>query len=304
MSNHFLWTEKYRPETPENYIGNTILKFSLEKYIKRQQIPHLLFSGEPGTGKTTIAKLIVANIKCDYIYINVGDEKGIDMVRDKVKNFISAASFKPLKIVILDEAAFLSKDAQPALLNMIETYSKSSRFIFTCNYPEKILSALGDRLTHFKVEAPSKKDVAIHVAGILDQEGIEYEAKDVGTIVKTYYPSIRSCIKMAQEFSDNGVLTVKEEVLAGGTYLFDILEILMSPNKEAWFAIRQILINAELTDYSDVFKYLYANAEKYAKNGYEETIFAISEAQKWQATVPDKEINAAEMFIKILKSIK
>ncbi len=134
MKQHTLWIEKYRSETLEQYIGNDAIKDRISDCIVKNDIPHFIFAGSAGTGKTTLAKLIVRNIQCDYLYLNASDENGIDVIRDKVKGFASTSTFKPLKVVILDEADFLTQPAQAALRNLIEEYSAYTRFILTCNY--------------------------------------------------------------------------------------------------------------------------------------------------------------------------
>ena len=181
---HTLFTEKYRPDTLEGYIGNDDFKTSLQQWISTNDVPHLLLCGGAGTGKTTAAKLIVNNINCDYVYINCSDENGIDTIRDKVKSFASAATFKPQKVVIMDEADFLTINAQAALRNVIETFSLTTRFIFTCNYVERIIDPIQSRTVVFELTPPSMKEVAMKCLQILDKEGIKYQRSDVGNIVK------------------------------------------------------------------------------------------------------------------------
>ena len=159
MVKHKLWTEKYRPESLENYLGNESFLSSLEEWINNNEFPNLLLYGGPGTGKTTAAKLIVKNIKCDYIYINCSDENGIDIIRDKVKSFASSASFQPVKVVIMDESDFLTINAQAALRNIIETFSITTRFIFTCNYVERIIEPIQSRLASYELHPTTLKEV-------------------------------------------------------------------------------------------------------------------------------------------------
>jgi replication factor C small subunit len=169
MKENSLFVEKYRSKALNEYVGNDQLKQIISQYIKNKDIQNLLLYGTPGTGKTTLAKLIVNNINCDFLYINASDERGIDTIRDKVQGFASSASFKPLKIIILDEADFLTIQAQASLRNIIETYSRTTRFILTCNYLERIIDPLQSRCQVLKITPPSKKEVAQHVSTVLDQ---------------------------------------------------------------------------------------------------------------------------------------
>jgi DNA polymerase III delta prime subunit len=139
---HTLLVEKYRSTKLEDYVGNENIKATISKYLSQNDIQNLIFYGPPGTGKTTLAKLIVNNLNCDHLYINASDERGIETIRDKVSGFASSASFKPLKVIILDEADFLTIQAQASLRNVIETFSRSTRFILTCNYIERIIDPL------------------------------------------------------------------------------------------------------------------------------------------------------------------
>ena len=199
MKKHTLWIEKYRSQTLEEYIGNDAVKDRISDCIGKNDIPHFIFSGTAGTGKTTLAKLIVNNIKCDYLYLNASDENGIDMIREKVKGFASSATFNPIKVVILDEADFLTQPAQAALRNIIEEYSINTRFILTCNYIERLIEPITSRCEIHILKPPSMPDVARHICtNILDVEGVEYELKQVAALVKEHYPDIRSIIKNLQ----------------------------------------------------------------------------------------------------------
>ena len=154
---HYLWVEKYRPDSLNTYIGNEHLKEKVKIYLESEDVPHLLLYGKAGTGKTTLAKIITNNIECDCLYINASDENNVDNVRNKIKTFASSIGFKPLKVVILDEADFLTPNAQAALRNLMETFSKHCRFILTCNYVERIIDPIQSRCQSYKIVPPSRK---------------------------------------------------------------------------------------------------------------------------------------------------
>ena len=197
MENSLL-VEKYRPIKLENYVGNESIKKSISSYLEQNDIQNLIFYGPAGTGKTTLAKLIVKNLDCDHIYINASDERGIETIRDKVSSFASVASFKPIKVIILDEADFLTIQAQASLRNIIETFSRTTRFILTCNYVERIIDPLQSRCQVLKVVPPNKKEAAYHLSWIMDKEGIAFEMDDLGSIVLQHYPDLRKCINTIQ----------------------------------------------------------------------------------------------------------
>ena len=164
---HTLLVEKYRSSKLDEYVGNENIKKTISQYLDQNDIQNLIFYGPAGTGKTTLAKLIVQNLDCSHLYINASDERGIDTIRDKVSSFASAASFSPLKVVILDEADFLTIQAQASLRNVIETYSRTTRFIMTCNFVERIIDPLQSRCQVLKIIPPSKKEVAVHLAKVM-----------------------------------------------------------------------------------------------------------------------------------------
>lgn len=301
MKQHSLWIELFRPTKLENYICSPELKEKLQSYINEQNIPHLIFAGPAGLGKSTIAKLLVKNIDCDYLYINASDENGIDTIREKVKSFASTASFKPLKIVILEEASFLTGPAQEALKNIIEEYSLNTRFIFTANYLGKIVEPIQSRCEVYEMKAPSKGDIAKHlVSFILEPQGIKYDLKDLVPLINEHYPDIRATVKYLQSgVKDNEFKYSPNKNNLGE----NLLNILKQPTKNSWYDCRQLVIDAQLDDYQPIIEYLFTHIDQYGK-GYEaEITIELDNHQFFQKSVPDKEINFASLISKILKVI-
>jgi replication factor C small subunit len=299
---HTLWIEKYRSQTLEQYIGNDAVKARIADCIVSNDIPHFIFSGTAGTGKTTLAKLIVNNIKCDYLYLNASDENGIDMIREKVKGFASSATFNPIKVVILDEADFLTQPAQAALRNIIEEYSINTRFILTCNYIERLIEPLTSRCEINILKPPSMSDVARHICtNILDVEGITYNIKEVAMIVKEYYPDIRSIIKYLQAGSKDNKFT---HIISNTDWLSKVIETLKARDNKAWYIIRQIVADAQVDDFQVGYRYMFDNLDKYSY-GHDAEISVILDDFIWRSgVVPDKEINYAACIAKILETIK
>lgn len=297
---HTLWIEKYRVTDIEKYVGSKEIVDNVKGYIKDNDIPHLLFTGPAGSGKTTLAKLIYTNLNCDYLFLNASDENGIDTIREKIKSFASTASFKPLKIIVLDEADFLTQPAQMALRNVIEEFSLNTRFILTCNYETKIIPALKSRCEVFKIIPPSKGDIAKHLSSILDIEKIEYILPNLAVIINRYYPDVRSMLKKLQSLSKTGILVLPTST-DEEDYAAQILDLLKKPNSKTWYQIRQIVINQELDDYQPLYRFLFDNISMFAV-GKEPNVCILLDDSIWHSTlVSDKEINAAAFFAKLLE---
>jgi replication factor C small subunit len=292
MSKHTLWVEKYRPDILEGYLGNEEFINGLQEWINKNDFPNLLLHGPAGTGKTTAAKLVVKNINCDFLYLNCSDENGIDTIRDKVKQFASGATFKPLKVVILDEADFLTINAQAALRNVIESFSLTTRFIFTCNFVERIIDPLQSRLTSFHLVTPEPKQIAKHLKGILEQEQIEFDVNDLVNVVKKTYPDIRRSLNILQSSVVKGKLVLKN--VTDGNYIEQIINEVKSKKKTAFNNIRQIIADNNINDFTGVYKELH--------NAYStpEATIIIEEYLFHSTTIPDKEICFMSCIAKLL----
>jgi len=297
---HTLLVEKYRSKTLDSYVGNEHIKKTIEQYLGQNDIQNLIFYGPAGTGKTTLAKLIVNNLNCDHLYINASDERGIETIRDKVSGFASSASFKPLKVVILDEADFLTIQAQASLRNVIETFSRSTRFIMTCNYVERIIDPLQSRCQVLKVIPPSKGDVAKHIAWILGEENTSFELQDIKTITNQFYPDLRKCLNTVQLSTQDNKLVIDKSVLVSSNYMAQILKEL-SNAKPKWREIRQIIANANVSDFEELYRYLYDNAHVYA-SGREGMVAIYINEYSYQSNFRiDKEINCMALIQKLIE---
>ncbi len=304
-NNHTLWVEKYRPITIDTYIGNEHLKSKVSVYLESGDLPHLLLFGKAGTGKTTLAKLLVKNIECDYMYINASDENNVDTVRTKVKNFASTVGFKDMKVIILDECDYITPNAQAALRNLMETFSKHCRFILTCNFVERIIDPIQSRCQSFQIIPPSRGEVAKHIHDILLSENVTHEMDDLKVLIDSGYPDIRRIINSSQRNVVNGKLKLDTTSIIQNDYKLKLLKILKTQNKKTAFKdIRQLLLDNKITDFADLFRLLYDEVDDWGKGHVAECILIIARYELSDGQVVDKEINAMAMLIELLGVIK
>jgi len=294
---HTLLNERYRPATLIDYVGNKQLKQQLRQQMSNNDIQNLLLYGTAGTGKTTLAKIIINELDCESLYINASDERGIETIRDKVVGFASVASFKPLKIVILDEADFLTIQAQASLRNVIETFSKSTRFILTCNFVERIIEPIQSRCQTIKIQPPSKPDIAKHLSNVLDKENIKYDLNQIGALVTDNYPDLRKMLNTIQASTKDNALNLDKSTLVSTSYINDVIKEL-AQDKPNLRNIRQIIIDANVDDYSNAYRELYDRCSEYNMD-LGKIAFYISEYQYRENFRIDKEIN----FIAFIQDI-
>jgi replication factor C small subunit len=300
--NNSLWVEKYRPRKLTEYVGNEHLKQKVSDYLQSGDVPHLLFFGKAGTGKTTLAKLIVNSISCDYIVINASDENNVDTVRNKVKGFASTIGFKDMKVIILDEFDYMTPNAQAILRNLMETFSKHCRFILTCNYVEKVIDPIQSRCQTFQIVPPSKKEVAVQISQILGKEGVGFQPKDLVPIIDSSYPDIRKIINTCQLNSTKGQLKLDTTSVIDSDIKSKVVEILKGsdakPNK--WKNIRQAVADARIQDFTELYTFLYEKVDDYGGTNTSNIILILSESQHKDALVVDKEITFMSCIIQIV----
>jgi len=298
---HTLLNERYRPSTLDGYVGNEQLKTTIAKYLEQNDIQNYLFHGQAGTGKTTLAKIVINNLDCESLYINASDERGIETIRDKVVGFASVASFKPLKVVILDEADFLTIQAQASLRNVIETYSKSTRFILTCNFIERIIDPIQSRCQTFKIQAPTKSDVAKHLVNILEIEKTNFDLEQIKSLVNQYYPDIRKMLNTIQASTVNNTLSLDKSTLSSTSYMSDVLKEL-TLDKPNYTTIRQTIADSNTSEFDELYRYLFDNSDKYLPNKQGTVAMLINEHQYQSNFRIDKEINTMSLIQNLINN--
>jgi replication factor C small subunit len=303
MKENTLYVERFRPTELKYYVGNENIKDTIQKYLDQGDIQNFIFYGGAGVGKTTLAKIIVKNLDCDYLYINASDENGIDTIREKVKGFASAASWKGIKVVILDEADFITIQGQAALRNVIETFSRSTRFILTCNFVERIIDPLQSRCQVLKIVPPTKMDVYNHLTWILaDQLNLSYTPEDIKSLIVKYYPDMRKMLNVLQMSVKDDEIVLDETIVTSNSYIKEVLKEL-SQTKPNFTKIRQIIMDSNTKDFEELYRNLFDYASKYAP-GKEGSIAIILNEHLYQANFRiDKEINIASCIAKIIEAI-
>ena len=305
----FLWVEKYRPSRIEDCILPEQVKEQFQQFISKGEVPNLLLSGSAGTGKTTIARALCNELGCDYIVINGSDEgRQIDTLRTKIKQFASAVSFEgKTKVVILDEADYMNRDSvQPALRAFIETFSENCRFIFTCNYSNRIISPLHSRTTviDFKL-APSDKPVLAskflkRMEYILGTEGVDFSQRVLAELLNKHFPDYRRVINELQRYSvggkiDEGILSNFQEINAKA--------LVESLREKDWKKMRQWIANNVDTDPQAIFRQIYDILLPEVK-GIPHLVLLIADYQYKAAFVADQEINLTACLTEIMANVE
>lgn len=259
-----IWVEKYRPSDIDNLVGQTIIKEKLSQYIKEQEFPNLLFHGRAGTGKTSAVKILLDKIDCDYIVINASDERGIDIMREKITNFASVKSFKKIKVVVLEESENITGDAAKAFKMILEQYYKTTRFILTTNHKDRMYEPILSRVQSYEFKPPDMQSVIDKCEYILNQEKVEYFKDDLTSLIKLSFPDMRSIIGQMQKYSINGKLVVDKELGLQEKYKEVIVALLKDPKLKSLTKIRNLFEKLFIVDYLDLYKYLFDNVELYA----------------------------------------
>jgi len=301
-----LWVEKYRPKTIDGYVfKDTAHKRQISEWIKEGTIPHLLMSGPPGIGKTTLAKILLNELEIseyDVLEVNASRETGIDFIRDKIVPFISMIPFGPFKVVLLDEADRLSLPAQDSLKGIIEEYSAHARFILTCNNPNRIEKPLHSRCTPMHFVSVDQTEFTARAATILVEEGIEFDLDTLDTYVKVTYPDLRKCIKLLQSNCVAGkLLNPRDEDVGVSDYKLEMVDLFKKGDIQG--ARKLLCSRAQETDMEFIFRWLYDNLDLFGSDEQtkDSAILIIKQGLVDNSLCADHEINLAATLIKLAR---
>lgn len=303
--NLIIWAETHSPKNLDEYIFHDAShKRAFEQMVQAGGLPHLLLSGVQGSGKTTIAQILINELHvepADVLVINASDENSVDVMRDKIKSFINTMPFGKFKVVLLEEADHLSLAAQAILRKYTEDPTSSARFIFTCNYEHRIIAPLKSRLQQFRFKASDKDGIAELVAKILIQEKVKFNIDLLDKYVAIAYPDIRKIITLCQQNTYKGVLQDPTQESEAGDYKFKLLDLIATDD---WIQARTLACaNVATEEWEDLYRFLYENLDKSAKfnnkDKWEAGIVVIADHLYKNAIIADQEINAAAMFIRL-----
>ena len=299
-----LWTEKYRPNNVEDYVfRDDAQKHQIENWVKEGALPHLLFSGAPGTGKTTLAKVLLAELgvmDLDILEINASNENSVDTIRTKITNFSSALPFGDYKYVLLDEADYITPNGQAALRGVMETYHASCRFILTCNYPNRVIPALHSRCQGFHIEKLDVTEFTARIATIGITEGVELDLDTLDTYVQANYPDLRKAINAVQQNVVDGVLQRPQAGdQASSDWMLQAVEMFKAGQYKP--ARELIVSQARPEEYDDVYKFLYRNLQLWGDSDakQEQAIIVIRDGMVKQPLCADPEINLSATLIEL-----
>jgi replication factor C small subunit len=300
-----LWVEKYRPKDLSGYVfRDDHQRKQIETWIKDQSIPHLIFSGSAGIGKTTLAKILVHQLGIedyDVLEINASRTNSVDDVRDKITNFVQMIPFGPFKVVLLDEADYLSPNAQAALRGVMEEYHATSRFILTCNYPNRIIPAIHSRCQGFHIERTDQTEFTARVATILVEENVEFDLETLDSYVKVTYPDLRKCINMVQQNVNEDKLNAPNKGDAGeADWKFDMVSLFQAGKINE--ARKMLCGKLRAEEMEEVYRWLYDNLSIFGEETKQDSAILIIKQGLVDHTIcVDSEVNLAATLVKLAR---